>query len=418
MIQWKYKTRRLENSEGGQMERPNGKPAVYFSCHPADLDSYLNTVADEILRFQNCAVWYTDADISFGEIEPFLSAMRLFVLPVTKNLLTSESRTVCEELAYAKENQIPVLPLIMEPGLEQLYRNQFGNAQYISLFSNAAEGNRQLEKYLSVIFSGDEISGKIHEAFGEGCRTEKKYIEILRQKGGMADFDYARKLLAYARLCAFPSTEDPNRSVMTDMQEAQEAFRHVAEIAARPEKDGKNLECRQMLLSSYRYLAKIAEIQDNKEEAFQYAVRHVETAQEAYDTSSDIDYLREMLDGLYACIRFAHSAEEEICYSEKQCKTAEEIAHISGEEDDMERFFTSLSRMAELYKARKNLGKEEEYYLAILELSPKTISRKREYQRYAYLKLADLCSRKNDPYMQGHYMRLWMGEPSERRRFS
>ncbi|MCD8068547.1 MAG: toll/interleukin-1 receptor domain-containing protein [Lachnospiraceae bacterium] len=612
MIQWKYKTRLTKNAAASQMERPNGKPAVYFSCHPADLDLYLDAVADGLLRFQNFAVWYTDADIPFGEIEPFLSAMCLFVVPVTKNLLTSESRAVCEELTYAKENRIPILPLMMEPGLEQLYRDTFGNIQYISFSPKTAEDSRHLEKYLSVMFSGDEISEKIHDAFGikvflsyrkkdfrhvlklerqihqypefghvefwyddyltpgedfedsiigaickcdlfllivtpsileqgnyvllkeyplakamgkpvlavrmaetdkkelgrvygenlslvnpekekeffrelfsrlEGCiqremqnetperkyfrglgyytgtlvernpqkglqyiqeavgaglpdpvnrlsqiyqygnerdlpraaALKKQYIEILRQNSGVADFAYAGEFLDYGKLCASPSTDDPNRSVMTDMQGAQEAFQKVVEIAARPENEKNISKWRQMLLSSYRYLAKISEIQDNKEDALRYADLRVEIAREAYANSSDINYLREMFDGLYTCIRFAHGVDEKIYYSKERCNAAEKIADISGEDDDIDRFYTSLSRIAGLYKARNDLGKEEECYHAILKLSPQAVSRKREYQRYAYLKLADLCIRKNDPYMEGHYMRLWMGEPDERR---
>ncbi|MCD8130920.1 MAG: toll/interleukin-1 receptor domain-containing protein [Lachnospiraceae bacterium] len=594
------------------MERPNGKPAVYFSCHPADLDTYLDAVADGLLRFQNFAVWYTDADIPFGEIELFLSAMRLFVVPVTKNLLTSGSRAACEELIYAKKNQVPILPLMMEPSLEQLYRDTFGNIQYISFSSKSAEDSRHLEKYLSAMFSGDEISEKIHDAFGirvflsyrkkdfqhvlklerqihqypefehvefwyddyltpgedfedsiieaickcdlfllivtpsilehgnyvllkeyplakamgkpvlavrmaetdkkelgrvygenfslvnpekekkffrklfsglEGfiqretqnetlerkyfrglgyytgswverdsqkglqyiqeavdaglpdpinrlsqiyqygnerdlpraAALKKQYIEILRQNSDVTDFAYAGELLDYGMLCASPSIEDSNRPVMTDIQGAQEVFQKVVEIAARSENEKNISKWRQMLLSSYRYLAKISEIQDNKEDALRYSDRRVETAREAYCNSSDIGYLREMFDGLYTCIRFAHDADEKIYYSKERCEAAEKIAGISGDEDDIDRSYTSLSRLAELYKARNDLEKEEECYHAILKLSPQAVSRKREYQRYAWLKLADLCIRKNDPYMEGHYMRLWMGEPDERR---
>lgn len=34
-----------------------GKPRVYFCCHPDDFDMYFEPVRNEILDKQNCAVW-------------------------------------------------------------------------------------------------------------------------------------------------------------------------------------------------------------------------------------------------------------------------------------------------------------------------------------------------------------------------
>ena len=39
-------------------ERPQGKPKVYFSCHPNDLDKYFEEYSSKILRIQDCAIWY------------------------------------------------------------------------------------------------------------------------------------------------------------------------------------------------------------------------------------------------------------------------------------------------------------------------------------------------------------------------
>ena len=45
-----YKTR-------GQSS-PQGKAKVYFCCHPLDQRQYLDSISQEILSRQNCAVWY------------------------------------------------------------------------------------------------------------------------------------------------------------------------------------------------------------------------------------------------------------------------------------------------------------------------------------------------------------------------
>ena len=38
---------------------PQGKPNVYFCCHPADVSCF-DEIAGDILRFQNCAIWYRE----------------------------------------------------------------------------------------------------------------------------------------------------------------------------------------------------------------------------------------------------------------------------------------------------------------------------------------------------------------------
>ena len=45
----KYKTRNNTS--------PQGKPRVYFCCHPEDFDKFFDGVSEEILAKQNCAVW-------------------------------------------------------------------------------------------------------------------------------------------------------------------------------------------------------------------------------------------------------------------------------------------------------------------------------------------------------------------------
>ena len=77
-------------------ERPQGKPNVYFSCHPDDLGKYFEEKTIRILGIQDCAIWYEsepEADYDIEELEMNLSQMQLIVIPVTTKLLTSTCRT-------------------------------------------------------------------------------------------------------------------------------------------------------------------------------------------------------------------------------------------------------------------------------------------------------------------------------------
>ena len=111
---------------------PQGKPRVYFCCHPADLDQYFEAVSNEILAQQNCAIWYAEErilrDESFFED---LKQMQLFVMPVTTNLLCTENEALKLEFRFAIENRIPVLPLMQERGLETLFNEKCGDLQLL-----------------------------------------------------------------------------------------------------------------------------------------------------------------------------------------------------------------------------------------------------------------------------------------------
>lgn len=72
----KYKT--IGNSN------PQGKPRVYFCCHPDDFVDFFEPVSTDILQKQNCAIWYIDGTTERDEeFYEDLKQMQLFVMPVT-----------------------------------------------------------------------------------------------------------------------------------------------------------------------------------------------------------------------------------------------------------------------------------------------------------------------------------------------
>lgn len=151
------------------MSTPKGKPRVYFSAHPKDHLRFFREISDSILEHQNCAVWYTD------EAAPELPAhledlkqMQLFVIPVSRELLTQNSFAMDVEIPFAIENHIPVLPLIQEPGLMMLYPQKFGNLQFLDANArdpSAIQYEDKLAGYLSSILIGEKLTARIRTAF-------------------------------------------------------------------------------------------------------------------------------------------------------------------------------------------------------------------------------------------------------------
>lgn len=176
----KYKTRGSSS--------PKGKPRVYFCCHPKDFAFYFQAISDEILEKQDCAIWYADEATPYDE--DFLEAlnqMQLFVMPITTNLLCTKNEILDSVFKFAISNHIPVLPLMCENGLEELFRNKCGDLQFLDkniTDISAISYHKKLEKYLSSVLVGDELAKKIRASFDAYIflsyrKKDRKYAQEL-----------------------------------------------------------------------------------------------------------------------------------------------------------------------------------------------------------------------------------------------
>ena len=167
---------------------PQGKPRVYFCCHSNDFNEYFESVSDEILTKQNCAIWYVDeAAVRDEDFFADLKQMQLFVMPVTTNLLCTENEALDTEFKFAIENHIPVLPLMQESGLEELFNKKCGDLQFLD--KNNADVttisyDEKLKKYLESVLIGDELAEKIRAAFDAYVflsyrKKDRKYAQEL-----------------------------------------------------------------------------------------------------------------------------------------------------------------------------------------------------------------------------------------------
>ena len=147
---------------------PKRKAKLFFTCHPADFDRSFERLTEDILREQDCAIYYT-ADmaepISAEERELRLRSVKLFVIPVSLKLLQEPNRAMDEDYPYAVRKQIPVLPVMLEPGLEAIYSrpDRFGDLPCLHL-SEAADG--------SGLSCGEELGEFLNSILGDEERAE------------------------------------------------------------------------------------------------------------------------------------------------------------------------------------------------------------------------------------------------------
>ena len=150
---------------------PQGKPRVYFCCHPDDRELFFDSISSLILKYHNCAIWY-NADPNEPhdreERELNLSQMQLFVIPITYKLLARSSDAMDWEIPFAIRNHIPVLPIIEEEGLEKMFAEKFGDIQYLDpnvKDVTAIPYEEKLKKYLDSVLVGDELAAQVRAAF-------------------------------------------------------------------------------------------------------------------------------------------------------------------------------------------------------------------------------------------------------------
>ncbi|MBQ9746747.1 MAG: tetratricopeptide repeat protein [Clostridia bacterium] len=165
------------------------KARVWFCAHPEDRDIFLKSVSAEILKIINCAVWYDEEPYAEYDENFFcdLAQMQLFVMPVTEKLLRGGNRALDVEFRYAMEHHIPVLPLMQEQGLEQLFNKKCGDLQFLDKNNGdvtAISYAEKLKKYLESVLISDETAKRVRAAFGAYIflsyrKKDRKYAQEL-----------------------------------------------------------------------------------------------------------------------------------------------------------------------------------------------------------------------------------------------
>lgn len=167
---------------------PQGKPKVYFSSHPDDFGRYFESVCNDMFSFSNCSIWYLEnQDTDFELYCESLKQMHLIVIPITTQLLTTENKTIHQEFKYAIENNIPILPLMMEEGLEELFNKVCGELQFLEYRKKDNTGisyKDKLKKYLERVLIKDDVMEKIRSAFDAYVflsyrKKDRKYADEL-----------------------------------------------------------------------------------------------------------------------------------------------------------------------------------------------------------------------------------------------
>ena len=145
------------------------KPRIYFSCHGADFDELFPVVSHYLMTSSDCAIYYYQGepvldDLFFSDLQ----RMHLFVIPVTSRLLTTANRTMDTELPYFLKHNVPVLPFLMEQGLDEMYAQRFGALHYLNPKdpdTTALRFEDKLKSYLENALFDNEMIQRVRAEF-------------------------------------------------------------------------------------------------------------------------------------------------------------------------------------------------------------------------------------------------------------
>ena len=171
---------------------PSGKPKVYFTCHPAEFSLYFDAVAQDLLHAHNCAVWYEPSGERVKDREELyetVNTMQVIVIAVTGRFLTEANPARDILLPYAREQHIPIVPIVVEQGndLWLKFNRLSGGIQMLDRTDQdetAIPYGEKLERILGSILIDDRLAATVRNAFDAYVflsyrKKDRKYANAL-----------------------------------------------------------------------------------------------------------------------------------------------------------------------------------------------------------------------------------------------
>ncbi len=111
-------------------EAPGGhRLTVLVSMHPVDRYTYLESLCRHILAGTGCTLCYSVAPLDGEESLP--EGVELVLVGATEKYLTWNNSGFLSETLPAIRRQIPILPVMLEPGIVNLFNTRCGKFHYV-----------------------------------------------------------------------------------------------------------------------------------------------------------------------------------------------------------------------------------------------------------------------------------------------
>lgn len=131
------------------------KLGILVSMHPADRYRYFDELVQSILSVYDCVIYYSDNPSD--NISVNMDDIKLVVLAVTEKYITWNNSGFQSEALHAIRKEIPVLPIMLENGIVNLFNTRCGKFHYIDNSSGelTVESLEKINIHLGTIINGE-----------------------------------------------------------------------------------------------------------------------------------------------------------------------------------------------------------------------------------------------------------------------
>lgn len=141
---------------------------LLFVSHPDD-DRYYKELCKDIFKLVNqCEIWYLEGNETKEDLKFVLKEVNFVVIPITDRLLCADHTDIDMLIQTIVCQHIPVLPIVVEPINNRIYREKFDNIQYLDKYSSEESGISyidKLKKRLDFCVVGELYEKQIQNAF-------------------------------------------------------------------------------------------------------------------------------------------------------------------------------------------------------------------------------------------------------------
>ncbi len=151
-------------------ESENALRHKVFCVYHRDDEAAFRSVAAQMLSAFDCAILYAEEKAEGEALTFALDSVGALILLVSSRYLFAESEALYFPFSYAKSHNIPVLPILIEEGLEEVVNERLGNLQCLSPLFERVDATvlpfeEKLKKYFSAIFAAGVDKARLKESF-------------------------------------------------------------------------------------------------------------------------------------------------------------------------------------------------------------------------------------------------------------
>lgn len=178
---------------------PKNRAKIFFCSHPDDQAIWLDAVSNDVFNIGSYTVFYDeDPKVEDSSFYSDLDEIGLCIVLVTRRFLTDDSYAKNNIFTHFKKNNTPIMPILIEQGIDSLFEEEMGDLHYIYRGKGGPSLTpymEKLKKYLSLIFVGDDMVKRIQAAFDAYVflsyrKTDRQYAKRLMSM--IHDIDFCR----------------------------------------------------------------------------------------------------------------------------------------------------------------------------------------------------------------------------------